>query len=272
MQKREVCVAAMFDHATFDKYWEGKELIENQNIGTFYRQSVIGMLAYGIVDRINFIAMAPHISTRSTGGQLAGVSGMQDLTLALKGKFLSVENDNSKLSGIGLVSYSFPLSNYLSDYMPYSIGLGTREFAIRTTFEYVVKNNWYARLSGAIMLRGYSEVERDFYYNNGAYYSRFMDVPNAINVHGALGYLNDSGKLRIELTYNGTKCLTGDDIRSWLRPQPTNKVMVDQIGTFIQYYFTNRISGVFYANQVLAGRNIGRFTNATIGVTYQFKI
>jgi len=98
-----------------------------------------------------------------------------------------------------------------------------------------------------------------------------MRVPNAWNLHGALGWLHLDGRLRVELTYWGTKCTSGDDIRTWLRPQPTNKVMFDQVGAFAQYYFkrANQISLIGYVNQMFSGRNMGKFTNFTIGGTYQ---
>jgi len=274
MEKRELCTAVIYDRATFDQYWEGETLITNQNIGTFKRTSVMGMAAYGITDRINFIAMAPYMQTSSSGGQLAGVSGFQDLTLALKGRFFNLSTGAGDLSVIGLAGFSTPISNYLSDYMPYSLGLGCSEFNMRLTSEFTTPSGFYARGSIAYHLRGYTEIERDFYYNNGPVYSNLMNVPNAINIHGALGFLTMEGRLRLEFTYTGIKCLSGDDIRRWNRPQPTNKMMFDQIGGFAQYYFPkwSQFSLVAYVNTMVAGRNMGKFTNASLGATYQFKI
>ncbi len=272
MNKKELCLAVIYDEASFNQYYEGEVLIENLNLGTFKRRSVMAMAAYGITNRIDIIAMAPYVSTSSTGGQLAGVSGIQDLTVAVKGKFLEVENDGGKLSLLGLVGLSTPLTNYLSDYMPYSIGLGSTEVNLRATAEYALNSGFYGRASFAYHFRGYSEIERDFYYNNGAYYSNYMDVPNAYNLHAAIGFLTLEGRLRMEATYTGIKCVSGDDIRRWNRPQPTNKMMFDQVGVFAQYYFKklNQLSLVAYANTIVNGRNMGKFTNYSLGVTYQF--
>lgn len=274
MKKKELCLAAVYDEASFNKYYEGEVLIENLNLGTFKRRSVTAMAAYGITDRINVIAMAPYISTSSTGGQLTGVSGIQDLTLAVKGKLTTIETSAGTLSFLGLAGFAVPLTNYISDYMPYSIGLGCAELNLRATAEFFTRAGLYSRLSLAYHFRGHSEIERNFYYNNGAYYSRYMEVPNAWNLHAAIGFLTLGGRLRLEATYTGIKCVSGDDIRRWNRPQPTNKMMFDQVGGFAQYYFRkmNQFSLLAYANTVVAGRNTGKFTNYSLGITYQFNL
>jgi hypothetical protein len=274
MGKQQLCIATMYDHASFTEYWEGEQLVTNGNIGTFRKNSVLPMIAYGIVDGLDFIAMAPYISTYSTEGQLAGVSGFQDLSLVLKGRAFQRELGEGKISLIGALSFATPIGSYLSDYMPYSLGMGCNEFGIRGTVEYQINKSFYARASAAHLWRGYSEIERDYYYDEGSYYTTFMRVPNAWNLHGALGWLHLDGRLRVELTYLGIKCTSGDDIRRWLRPQPTNKVMFDQVGAFVQYYFKRfkQVSLIGYANQMFSVRNIGRFTNFTVGATYQIGI
>lgn len=274
MGKRQLCVAAMYDHAFWDQYWEGEPLITNENIGLFQKSTILPMVAYGIVDGLDFIAAAPYIKTQSSGGQLAGVSGFQDLSLTLKARFLDKPVGNGSMVFVGAVSFATPMTNYLSDYMPYSLGLGTNEFGLRGTAEYRINSFWYLRASGAHLWRGYSEIERDYYYEDGSFYSTFMNVPNALSLHGALGALHLDGRLRIELTYLGVKSTSGDDIRRWLRPQPSNKVLFDQVGLFVQYYFKrlSQVSLVAYANRVINGRNTAQATNFTLGATYQFGI
>jgi hypothetical protein len=274
MGKRQLCVAAMYDHAFWNQYWEGEPLITNENIGLFQKSTVLPMVAYGIVDGLDFVASAPYIRTRSSGGQLAGVSGFQDLNMTLKGRIFDQPIGNGSLVLIGAASFATPVSNYLSDYMPYSLGLGCNEFGLRGTAEYRMNSSLYLRASAAHLWRGYTEIERAYYYEEGSYYSTFMNVPNAWSLHSALGWLHLDDRLRIELTYWGVKCTSGDDIRRWLRPQPTNKVMFDQVGLFAQYYFKrlNQVSLIAYANRIIHGRNTAQATNFTLGATYQFDI
>lgn len=274
MPKRELCIASIYDEATWSKYWEGSTLIENQNIGGFRRQTNTFMASYGITDFLDATIMLPYIQTSSTGGQLAGVSGFQDVSASIKGRFLRKNFDQSRIDIIGVTGFSSPVSNYLSDYMPYSIGLGSREFNLRLTSEYTLNDKYYLRLSGAHLWRGTTKIERTYYYQDGSVYNDFMNVPNALSAHGALGVLFLDGRLRTELTYWGIWCTSGDEIRRWLRPQPSNKFESQQFGFFGQYYFKklSALSLVTYANHMFAGRNMGKFTNVSLGVTYQFKL
>ncbi len=127
----------------------------------------------------------------------------------------------------------------------------------------------------AYVWRGQTEIERPYYYNNGSYYTTIMDVPSAINYQVILGGWALNHNLRIEASYHGLNCLDGDDIRSWNMPQPTNKMEVTQAGIFAQYYFKSieSIKGFSLMasyNQVLEGRNMGKATGFSGGITYQF--
>lgn len=272
MDKNELCIAGMYDRASFNEYWEGRNLVVNENIGTLQRSSYIPMIAYGIKKNLNIITMLPYISTQSTGGQLAGVSGFQDLSLFLKWKYLDTNIGSSSLKAFVTGGGSLPVSNYITDYMPYSIGMGAPELMIRAIVEYQTASGLYIRAAGGHVWRGYTTIERDYYYQNGSYYSSYMNVPNAWSIHGALGWAGLDGRLRIEGTYWSFRCRSGDDIRSWYRPQPTNKTAFDQIGAFVQYYFKSlpSVSVIGYYNQMIDGKNIGKFSNFTLGATYQF--
>lgn len=277
MNKRNLCLATTYETGSWNQYWEGQLLRENGNIGTFSRQIIMPMFAYGITDKINFIAGAPHITTDATGGQMAGDKGWQDLSLALKGEWLKKQTGPGELSLLTTLGYSFPVSNYLSDYMPFSIGLKTRELSMRGIVNYRLANGLYARGAVAYLWRGQSKIERDYYYNDGSFYSEWMDVPNALNYHGTVGLWLFNQALKLEANYVGVKCVSGDDIRIYNTPQPTNKMAFDQVGFFAQYYFKNikPIQGLgilAYYNQFINGRNMGKFENMGAGVTYQFKL
>jgi hypothetical protein len=274
MPKRELCAAVMYDKASWNQYWEGDQLVQNNNVGTFRRQSINAMLTYGITNFIDATLMLPYVSTSATAGQLNGVNGWQDLSASLKARLFHETSGQFHVDIIGNGGFSMPISNYLSDYMPFSIGLGCPEANLRLTSELTFKQKYYFRASGAHIWRGATRIERDYYYQNGSVYSEYMNVPNALSAHGALGLLFFEGRLRTEITYWGTWCTSGDDIRRWLRPQPTNKFDFQQVGFFAQYYlkFYNRLSLIAYANQMISGRNMGKFSNVSIGATYFLKL
>lgn len=275
MSKYELCIAATYDQGKWDEYWEGTYLRTNDNIGTFSRTTIMPMIAAGITDKLNILIATPYVKTESTGGQLAGVKGFQDFSIALKYQLLKKELGPGNLSVLATAAYATPMSNYLSDYLPYSIGLGTNEITLRGIVHYELDKGLYVRGAGAFLWRGQTEVERDYYYNNGSYYTTFMDVPNAVNYNATLGGWLLDYSLRLEAGYMALKCVSGDDIRSYNTPQPTNKMEVAQVGFFAQYYFKKVVKGLGvlgYYSQVIDGRNMGKSTTIGGGVTYQFKV
>jgi hypothetical protein len=277
MNKNEICFAFMYDQGKWDQYWEGETLISNDNIGTFTRNTFMPMVVYGVTNKLNVMLGTPYVKTKSNGGQLAGVKGFQDVSIAVKYEAFMKEIGKHRISALAVGQFGTPMSNYLSDYMPYSLGLGTQELVGRVIAQYEFNKMVYARGSAAYVWRGQTEVERPYYYANGSYYSTFMDVPSAVNYQAVLGGLLLKHNLRLEASYSVLNCVSGDDIRRWNMPQPTNKMEVTQVGFFAQYYFKSieplkRFSLMATYNQVLEGRNMGKATNIGGGITYQFTL
>lgn len=275
MKKKEICFAVMIDQGKWDQYWEGSTLITNENIGTFTRNTYAPMIAYGITDKLNVLLVTPYVKTKSSGGQLAGVQGFQDVNIGLKYEAFKKDFGNHRVSALAVVQFGTPMTNYLSDYMPYSLGLGTQEFTGRAIGQYEFNKMIYVRASAAYVWRGQTEVERPYYYANGSYYTTHMDVPSAVNYQAILGGWLLNHNLRLEGGYAVLNCVSGDDIRRWNMPQPTNKMEVSQAGFFAQYYLKafeplKGFSIMAGYNQVVAGRNMGKSANISGGVTYQF--
>lgn len=277
MKQRESCFALIYDQGSWDHYWEGEQLRTHGAVGTFKRMTVMPMLAVGLHDKLNLIVSLPYIKTKSdepNGGFLAGVSGLQDIGISLKANLLEKEIGTSKLYLLTNVGYSMPATNYLSDYMPYSLGLGANEFSLRAIGQFKMHNGLYALVGAAHLWRGLTEIERDYYYNNGSYYTTKMDVPNAWNLNAAIGIRLFDNALRLEANYVTLHSTSGDDIRKYNPGQPTNKIEFGQVGFFSQYYI-KQLKGfgvLAYYNAVISGRNWGQSSNLGLGLTYQFKI
>lgn len=276
MPGRNLCVLANYDYKSFDHYWEGNRLRDNQTIATVKRQTVLPMVAIGITDKLNLFVSAPYVSTHSTdpnGGKFAGAKGFQDIGLGLKYEVLKKATANGEIAVLGAAGFSTPMTNYLADYMPYSLGFGAPEVALRGIVQYKFNNNLYLRTSVAHLWRGYARAERDYYYNNGSYYTSWMDVPNAWNAEGIVGGWLFNSTLQIEASFAGLKSTSGDDIRSYNAPQPTNRVQWQQVGLSGHYYLppAKKLGVVVYHAQVLKGRNAPNTINTGVGITYQFK-
>lgn len=276
MEEKELCFAVMYEYGSFDQYWEGTQLRKNETIATVSRQAIAPMAAIGVWKNLNFYVGVPYVMTESSepnGGHLRGVKAFQDLNLALKYQVLKKEIGKSELALFAAGGYATPITNYLSDYRPYSIGNGTNEVSIRGIVQYKLEMGVYARASAGHFFRGETRVERDYYYNNGSYYTSWMDVPNAWEYNAAIGIWMLDNSLRLEASYYGIKSTSGDDIRKYSAPQPTNKVNFDQVGFLAQYYIKplKGIGLLAYYNQLFDGRNMGKSTTIGGGVTYQFK-
>jgi hypothetical protein len=277
MKQRESCFALIYDKGSWDHYWEGDYLRTNGNVGTLHRRTIMPMIAIGLHDKLNLIISAPHVKTESSegnGGYLHGVSGMQDLGLTLKGELLKKEIWKGKLSLLAAGAFSTPMTNYLSDYMPYSLGFGANEWSLRGIVQYKLNMGVYVQGSVAHLWRGNTQIERDYYYNNGSYYTDLMDVPNAFSYQAAAGVWLLKNSLKVETNYFSSVCTSGDDVRKYNAGQPTNKVEIGQIGFSTQYYIKpiKGLGVLAYYTKIISGRNMGEFTNFGGGLTYQFKI
>jgi len=275
MKQGELCFGLVYEYSAFSEYWEGTTLRSNGTIAEVRRHMVNPMVAIGILKRVNLMVGLPYVSTSSSnpnGGLFDGASGMQDLTLALKGELFNKKAGPGNLSILTTAGYSFPVSNYLSDYRPYSLGNGTDEVSLRGIFEYQLSNGLYARASGAYLWRGQTEIELDFYYADGPHYSNIMDVPSAWQYQAALGKWFFDYALRVEAVYTGLSSVSGDDIRAYAAPQPTNKVNIGQIGAFAQVWLNKPagLGALVYINNSISGRNMGKSTHYGAGLTYVF--
>lgn len=275
MEAKQACLLLDYSFSSFDHYWEGTSKRDNQTIATVQRQTILPMVAVGITDKLNFFAGVPYVSTRSTepnGGKFAGAQGFQDLTVALKYNWLDKQFENGQWKALATVGFSTPITNYLPDYMPYSIGMGAPELSYRAITQYKLNSGWYARFTGSYLWRGYAKAEREYYYNNGSYYTPWMDVPNAVMAEIVVGKWFFDNALQIDLGYLGARSLSGDDIRAYNAAQPTNRVDMDRIGLFAHYFFptVKGLAIVAQHSRVVHGRNAAEANTTGLGVNYFF--
>jgi hypothetical protein len=272
MDKGQICLAALYSNDTWDEYWEGTLKRTNGNIGTLTRQTVLPMFTLGITDRINVTAALPWIQTKASGGQMRGSSGFQDLGLWVKATALEELLGTSVFTIHTVVGLAVPTSNYLEDYVPFSIGLGCPDLSLRGTLQYRMDMGMYVRGSAAYMIRGNAKIERDYYYTTHGVYSDEVDMPNAVTYAGTLGWWLLGNTLQVEATYDAFNTLGGFDMRRQDVGFPSNNMEFTRIGAFIHYYlpFLPGMGIIAQGNQILTGRNIGMSTAFTAGISYQF--
>jgi hypothetical protein len=277
MRQLETCIGLVYEHSWFDEYWEGELLRVNGTIATVKRNAVTPMVAFGVFDNLNLLVGASYVQTESTapnGGYFAGAKGFQDFMVALKGELLNKQIGPGNLAILATAGFSTPMTNYLSDYRPYSIGFGANEYSLRGILHYKFNMGVYVRGSLAYLERGQTEAERDYYYNNGSYYTPWMDVPSAWNYNAVAGYWMFGNTLKLEANYMGIISTSGDDIRPYNAAQPTNKVDFGILGISAQYYpkIAKGLGGLAYFSHTTNGRNTGKSSQFGVGLTYQFRI
>jgi len=274
MGKRLICNVLTYSNSSWTNYWEGTLKRDNPNIGTFTSQNVMFMSAYGITNKLNVIVGLPYVWTNSTGGHMARQRGVQDFSLFLKGRVYRLETGKTRLSAFVVGGVSTPVSNYIPDLLPYSIGIQSKTASARAILNANVKGFY---LTGAAGYTGRSTItiDRDAYQAFGRVIeSNRVAVPNVVDVSGRLGFVNKH--FQVEGFVESMTSQSGDDIRRQDMPFPTNKMDMTSAGALAKVHFFSR-SGAFFTvlgqySQVLSGRNVGQATAYTLGVQHTFRV
>jgi hypothetical protein len=269
MPKKSLCTGFMYTYDQWTNYWEGELKRENGNIGKVTTTSIMWMGNYGLTDKINIIAMVPYIKTKASQGTLAGMEGVQDLSLSVKYRFFKKDIGTSKLKTFGVLSYSTPLTDYTPDFYPLSLGSQTQNISWRATANYELGMGLYFNASGAYTWRSNTKLDRPAYFTNGQMYaSDEVKMPNVFDFVVDVGY--HKGPLQGDVYYMQMNTLGGGDIRRQDMPFVSNRMNAIKLGAFVMYYVSApkglalRAGGSFTA----AGRNVGQSSTLMAGLLY----
>ena len=272
--KGNICAAVSYGYSSWNKYWQGEDLIENGNVGDVSRQQIGLGFNLGIHDRINFIAMLPYVMTNVSQGTLNGQSGISDISLDVKGKYADVELGPGKLHIGGDIGFSTPVGNYLIDFSPLNIGNGTTNLSYRQMFKYKLDKGFYADLKGNYTWRSnIPSIYREFYFDEGeAYYTNEVDVHNIFDWALAVGY--SKPKYMVEAGFTSINTLGGGDIRTWDPGFPTNNVDASSVYGRFDYFLTEGKGFNFslIGGYTVAGRNTGQPWFANLSLNYLFPV
>lgn len=265
MAKKDICAALMYANTSWNQYWENTLYRDNLNLGTVSTQSYSLMLAYGLKDNTNLIISVPYITTKASAGNLLGQKGWQDAGLWLKQRVNISRGFNSHF----VAGMTLPVSNYVSEFMPLSIGNKATDVQVRGMLTYQFPSTkFYTNALVGYHFRGISQLDRDAYLNgNQMINTSTADVPNAIEASFKVGYLKWDNQ--IELYVDHFACVAGDNLRRNDMPFPTNKTMMTSVGIYGKYQPKNL--GVNARIQhVIQGTNTAQMTTYSIGLLYQF--
>lgn len=268
MEKNNLCVGAVYQYSSFNKYWEGTLLRENLNIGTVSNKSITIMGNYGVTNKLNILFSIPYIKTAASAGTLKGQNGFQDFSISAKYMPLDKEINKFLVSGYILGGYSNPVSNYNPDFLPLSIGLQSNTGWLRLMTD-IQRGKIYSTFSAAYIRRNNIKIDRDAYYTTEYHYTNEVFMPDAITYNFRLGYR--SKYFISDVFYdNWITQKGGFDITRNNMPFPSNTMNLSKIGAYIKYNIIkiDGLSIIASYSEVITGRNVGKSTSINGGVFY----
>ena len=272
MAKGNLCLVGDYSHESWKNYWEGTKKKESHYVGTFNSESVNVMFGLGIVDNLLFTGSLPYIWTSSTEFYNSGQNGFQDLSIGLKWKSIEKHIPRGDISFQPSVSGTIPISDYIPDMMPYSIGNQSKTFSGNALVHYAMEKNFYVTLQWGYVYRDNITIDAtSYYYNEKLYYTNEVFIPNLIQYGACFGY--DVERFRAEGWFTVQNSQGGSDIRPNDKPYPFNRMSFTKAGLAGKYHF-EKISNLSLTASVgytFDGRNIGQSFSYLAGIQYILK-
>ena len=265
MGKNSFCSGFIYNNSSWKNYWEGTNKRENKNLGKVSTQSVSFVANYGITKKLNILAGLPYVSTKASAGTLHGLKGLQDVSLWLKYKPLQ------KNVGKGIVrlfttgGFSIPVSDYVADFLPLSIGLRSTNLSLRGMVDYQYRK-LFATASYTYVVRSNIKIDRPSYYTTSMQNTNEVFIPNASQVNVRAGYR--SSRFIGEALLNKWTTLGGFDISKNNMPFPGNRMNATMAGVNFKYNLTKveSLSLTGGGSYVLQGRNAGQASSVYGGL------
>ncbi len=272
MPARSLCTGVLFGHDSWDEYWEGTLKRDNENIGRLSTRSVTWVGNYGLTERLNVIAMLPYVWTRASQGTMAGMSGVQDLTLAAKYKLLETPLTSAgTLRAFAVASTGQPLSDYQPDFLPLSIGSHSRRYAGRLTLNFQTRSGFFVGATGAYTWRDKVTLDRAAYFTDGRLYmSNEVALPDVFDYTVSAGWSKGGWHLPVSFTQQST--LGGGDIRRQNMPFVADRMNFSKVEALAMVTLprTRNLSFKLAGTYTVDGRNVGQSAAVTTGLLYTF--
>ncbi|MDB5236187.1 MAG: hypothetical protein JWR44_3180 [Hymenobacter sp.] len=224
---------------------------------------------YGITDKIDAVVSLPYIQSKgkamgnviddlstlySTQGYTNSRQGLQDITGLLKFKSYSREIGSSIIDLLGVVSVSTPVSNYQTNTgYGYIIAIGNR------ATKYTAAGVAHLKTGSGVFVTG-----------QVGYSLRTGLVPHALIGEAKVGYAGP--KTYIEGFASFQESNGGTDIseQGFNGFFPSTRVNYLRVGGSIYRPLAKGVGLVLGASTYVAGRNIGKSTGYSAGVSYNF--
>ncbi|GAB3572804.1 hypothetical protein GCM10027345_04600 [Hymenobacter daeguensis] len=224
---------------------------------------------YGFTDKIDAVVSLPYIQSK---GRAAGVTindlnlqrpnegftnsrqGFQDVTALLKFKSYSREIGSSILDLLGVVSVSTPVSNYQTN----------------TGYGYIIAIGNRATKYSAVGIAHLKTSSGVFATGQVGYSLRTGEVPNALIGEAKIGYAGPKNYIEGYASFQESNGGTDISEQGFIGFFPSTRVNYIRVGASAYRPITNGFGLTLGASTYVAGRNIGKSTGFSAGITYNF--
>ena len=267
MNKNLFCTGVMYNSAKWDHYWEGTLKRDNQNIGSISTRMIGVMGNYGISKKLNILFSLPYVKTEASMGTLSGMKGFQDLSMYLKYRPVRIASGRRVFSLIGVAGFSLPVQDYVIDFLPLSIGLGSKQLIGRLMADYQY-GHFFFTASGTYLHRSNVFLDRNSYYTTEQHLTNEVKMPDAVSMNIRSGFRSKG--FTAEAVFNKMVTQGGFDITRNNMPFPSNKMNSTSLGLNFRY-IPKPVKALTLnagADYVVAGRNVGQSKSLWAGAFY----
>jgi hypothetical protein len=174
----------------------------------------------------------------------------------------------TRLRATALAGGGVPTTRYTPDFMPMSIGLGAQHARVRGAMHLQDRSNLFADISAGYQWRSNVTLDRPAYYTNGTLVSsNEVAMPDVRDAMISVGY--QDARWCIPLAFVQQRTLGGGDIRRQDMPFVSNRMNFSRVQAHVMYTM-KKLPLILNSGAMttLSGRNVGKSTMVTGGVTY----
>ena len=236
-------LALSYTSEGYDEFWVGDTKVSDPGVGEVDTSSLSLWFDWGFTDNLALVGNAAYVDTDSDG--LGGFedSGLQDLSVLLKYRFLS----SGPHSLVGAAGFRAPLSSYEAN-LPVDLGDGTTD--VLTRLVYLFNNG-------------------PFYFSQQVGYDiRGDDAPDGMPLYTELGYT--TGSLTWIGFYSQLIADGGTDIGDPGFTFPSNGDEYSRIGGKLYARVGDRWGFSVLGFTTLDGRNSGDIQGFSLGTNVRF--
>ncbi|MCL7763764.1 transporter [Polaribacter sp. Z014] len=267
-KKGDLSVTASYTSSNYEKFYAGETKMDAVPAHNEIDQNVYSLYAkYGITNKLSVVLNAPYISAEGNGiaDPLNGTTkqdGFQDISIGLKYNAYTFNFEKVNLDVITGLSVDIP-TGYEANGI---LSLGNNTFSTNLTAGLHLQNDvgLFATFLNSYQFRGDADNTvggADFDVPN-AYYAttKIGYASSLIYVEGWLDYLASTDGVDI-----GGAGFTGNNF-------PETKVEYTRLGATIYKNIIPELGASVGFSAVVDGRNIGKSTNYSVGLTYNLNL